>query len=90
MFASLAFWLTCAKNAEQLDLLEKGYRVLSEALRHFLHGRQLQPPLRKATDIDEVGDTAAFLCSHLSRGITGETLFVDSGYHIVGMLSGSE
>jgi Transposase DDE domain group 1 len=35
-------------NAEQLDSLAKWYRILSEALRHFLHGRQLQPPLRLA------------------------------------------
>src|SRR5271155_2340151 len=35
-------------NAEQLDPLAKCYRILSEALRHFLHGRQLQPPLRLA------------------------------------------
>jgi hypothetical protein len=34
------------ENAEQLNPLEKWYRILSEALRHFLHGRQLQPPLR--------------------------------------------
>jgi hypothetical protein len=34
------------ENAAQLDPLEKWYRILSEALRHFLHGRQLQPPLR--------------------------------------------
>jgi hypothetical protein len=34
------------ENAEQLDPLEKWYRILSEALRYFLHGRQLQPPLR--------------------------------------------
>jgi hypothetical protein len=34
------------ESAEQLDPLEKWYRILSEALRHFLHGRQLQPPLR--------------------------------------------
>jgi hypothetical protein len=34
------------ENAEHLDPLEKWYRILSEALRHFLHGRQLQPPLR--------------------------------------------
>jgi hypothetical protein len=34
------------QNAEQLDPLEKWYRILSEALRHFLKGRQLQPPLR--------------------------------------------
>ena len=34
------------KNAEQLDSLQKWYRILSEALRHFLKGRQLQPPIR--------------------------------------------
>jgi hypothetical protein len=34
------------KNAEQLDPLEKWCRILSEALRHFLQGRQLQPPTR--------------------------------------------
>ena len=34
---------------------------------------------------DEVGETAAFLLSDFSRGITGEVLHVDAGYHIVGM-----
>jgi len=34
------------ENAEQLDPLAKWYRILSEALRHFLKGRQLLPPLR--------------------------------------------
>ena len=34
------------KSAEQLDPLQRWYRILSEALRYFLHGRQLQPPLR--------------------------------------------
>lgn len=34
------------KNAEQLDPLTKWYRILSEALRHFLKGRQLEPPIR--------------------------------------------
>ena len=34
------------QTAEQLDPLQRWYRILSEALRHFLHGRQLQPPLR--------------------------------------------
>jgi hypothetical protein len=34
------------ENAEQLDPLEKWYRILSEALRHLLKGRQLQPPPR--------------------------------------------
>ena len=35
--------------------------------------------------IDEVGETAAFLLSDLSRGMTGEILHVDAGYHVVGM-----
>lgn len=40
-------------------------------------------PLRKTTTQEEVGDTALFLFSHLSRGITGENIHVDSGYHIM-------
>jgi hypothetical protein len=39
------FLATLRENAEQLNPLEKWYRILSEALRHFLKGRQLQPPL---------------------------------------------
>lgn len=42
-------------------------------------------PLRRATEAAEVGDTAMFLISQLSRGITGETIYVDSGYNIVGI-----
>ena len=34
------------QNAEQLDPLERWYRILSEALRHFLKGRRLVPPVR--------------------------------------------
>ena len=41
-------------------------------------------PLRKNTTIDEVGDTCAFLVSDWARGITGETLYVDNGLHILG------
>ncbi|CRK83447.1 enoyl-ACP reductase FabI [Neobacillus massiliamazoniensis] len=40
-------------------------------------------PLRRATTPEEVGDTAVFLFSDLSRGITGENIHVDSGYHIL-------
>lgn len=42
-------------------------------------------PLRKAVDIDEVGDVAMFLVSPLSRGITGEVIYVDGGYNILGV-----
>ncbi|MBI4432363.1 MAG: enoyl-ACP reductase [Candidatus Omnitrophica bacterium] len=37
-------------------------------------------PLRRNTEADEVGDTALFLSSALSRGITGQVLYVDSGF----------
>ena len=42
-------------------------------------------PLRRNTDIAEVGDAAVFLASDLGRGVTGNTLFVDSGFHIMGL-----
>ena len=42
-------------------------------------------PLRRNVTIDEVGNATAFLCSDLASGITGDVLYVDSGYHIVGM-----
>ena len=42
-------------------------------------------PLRRNVSIEEVGNSAAFLCSDLASGITGEILFVDSGYHITAL-----
>lgn len=42
-------------------------------------------PLAAANSADEVGLAAAFLCSPLASGITGETLHVDKGYHAMGM-----
>lgn len=42
-------------------------------------------PLRRNVTADEVGDTCLFLASHLSRGITGSTIYVDAGYHIMGV-----
>jgi enoyl-[acyl-carrier protein] reductase I len=44
-------------------------------------------PLRRATEQSEVGDTALFLISALGRGITGEVIYVDGGYHILGSLA---
>lgn len=43
-------------------------------------------PLRKTVTQQEVGDTATFLLSNMSRGITGENIHVDAGYHIMGLL----
>jgi enoyl-[acyl-carrier protein] reductase I len=42
-------------------------------------------PLRRNVTIDDVGNAGAFLCSDLAAGITGENIFVDSGYNIVSM-----
>jgi enoyl-[acyl-carrier protein] reductase I len=41
-------------------------------------------PLRRNVDQDQVGDATLFFISELSRGVTGEVLHVDSGYHIIG------
>lgn len=42
-------------------------------------------PLRRITDPAEVADTALFLLSDWARGVTGDVLFVDSGYHLLGV-----
>jgi len=42
-------------------------------------------PFKRATDPAEVADTAVFLASELGRGVTGDVLFVDAGYHIMGL-----
>ena len=42
-------------------------------------------PLRRNVDQDEVGNTALWLCSDLGSGVTGEVIYVDAGYHILGM-----
>ena len=42
-------------------------------------------PLRRPVTLDDIGNTAAFLCGDGARGITGEIVYVDSGYNIMGM-----
>ena len=42
-------------------------------------------PLKRNVEASEVGDAAAFLLSDASRGITGEVLMVDAGFHVTGM-----
>jgi enoyl-[acyl-carrier protein] reductase I len=51
----------------------------------MLEHHRSHAPLRKNTEQDEVGDAALFLVSSLSRGITGEVIHVDGGFHVLGM-----
>ncbi len=53
--------------------------------RKMLEHVEQNAPLRKNVSIEEVGNAAAFLCSDLASGITGEVTYVDAGYNIVGM-----
>ena len=53
--------------------------------RYILKWNEYNAPLRRTVTIEEVGDTAAFMLSPMARGITGEILHVDAGYHVVGM-----
>ena len=47
-------------------------------------------PLGRNVDIDDVGGAAVFALSDLGRGMTGDTIFVDAGYHALGSFAGSE
>ncbi|QKD80810.1 enoyl-ACP reductase FabI [Thermoleptolyngbya sichuanensis A183] len=51
----------------------------------MIHHVEEVAPLRRTVTQTEVGNAAAFLCSDLSTGITGQVLYVDAGYEIMGM-----
>lgn len=53
--------------------------------RTMLNYNASRTPLRRNTTIEEVGNTAAFLASDLSSGITGQTIYVDNGFNITAM-----
>jgi enoyl-[acyl-carrier protein] reductase I len=53
--------------------------------RYILKWNEYNAPLRRTVTIEEVGDSSVYLLSDLSRGVTGEVMHVDSGYHVVGM-----
>ena len=51
----------------------------------MIHHVEQVAPLRRTVTQLEVGNAAAFLCSDLSSGVTGQVLYVDAGYEIMGM-----
>jgi enoyl-[acyl-carrier protein] reductase I len=60
-------------------LAARGVGNMSEMLKHHRE----HSPLQRNVNAQEVGNTALFLCSDLSSGITGEVIHVDCGYHIM-------
>ena len=56
----------------------KGFRAM-------LAAAERTAPLKRNVTIEEVGNAAAFLCSDLASGITGEILYVDGGFNIIGI-----
>ncbi len=53
--------------------------------RYILKWNEYNSPLRRVVTIEEVGETAVYLLSPLARGVSGEVLHVDAGYHVVGI-----
>jgi enoyl-[acyl-carrier protein] reductase I len=53
--------------------------------RYILKWNEYNSPMRRGTNINEVGLNSIYLLSDLSSGVTGEVVHVDCGYHVVGM-----
>ena len=91
--------LECSVRYLAADLGPKGIRVNAisagpiktiaasgvHGISKMLEYHRNNAPLRRNTEQEEVGDAALFLVSRLSRGITGEVLHVDGGFHVMGM-----
>jgi len=78
------------KNHIRVNAISAGpVRTLSakgvSGLNDIHHVIEERAPLRRNIDQDQVGDATMFLLSDLARGITGEVIHVDSGYHIMGL-----
>jgi enoyl-[acyl-carrier protein] reductase I len=53
--------------------------------RYILRWNEYNAPMKRTVTIEEIGDTALYLLSDMARGVTGEIVHCDSGYHVVGM-----
>lgn len=58
----------------------------TSSFRNILSHVEKTAPLRRNITIEELGNTAAFLCSDLASGITGENIYVDCGYNTASMI----
>ncbi|MBM3492090.1 MAG: SDR family oxidoreductase [Alphaproteobacteria bacterium] len=53
--------------------------------RYVWRHNRAHAPLRRNVSLDEIGGTALYLLSDLSRGVTGEIVYVDAGFHVIGI-----
>ena len=60
-------------------------RPASKTFRKMLAHCEAVTPIRRTVTIEDVGNSAAFLCSDLSAGISGEVVHVDGGFNIAAM-----
>ncbi|WP_295434811.1 enoyl-ACP reductase [uncultured Thiodictyon sp.] len=77
-------------NGTRVNAISAGpiYTLAAAGISHFrsmLNQVEKHTPLRRNVTADEVGNAAAFLCSDLASGITGDVLFVDTGFNILGL-----
>jgi len=77
-------------NGTRVNAISAGpiYTLAAAGISHFrsmLNQVEKHTPLRRNVTAEEVGNAAAFLCSDLASGITGDVLFVDTGFNILGL-----
>jgi len=82
----------CGPNAIRINAISAGpVRTLAGngigAARAIFSYQRRNAPLRRTVDIDEIGQSALYLLSDMSSGVTGEIHYVDSGYNILSMPS---
>jgi enoyl-[acyl-carrier protein] reductase I len=73
--------VNCISAGPIPTLSARGVSGFDEILSHV----EKKASLKRNIDADEVGKTAVYLLSDLSSGVTGETLYVDSGFNTVGL-----
>ena len=78
--------VNCISAGPLNTLSARGISGFSDMLKTM----QEKTPLRRNVTLEDVGNTAAFLCSDLAAGITGEIIYVDGGFSHVGMSFGNE
>jgi enoyl-[acyl-carrier protein] reductase I len=74
-------WVNCISAGPMNTLAARGISGLSEMLKHY----EAHAPLKRNVVPDELGHTGAFLASDGAAAITGQVLYVDCGYQIMGM-----